>query len=78
MGNNFVGKQWSDIREDEKDSLLRCAIAVSGVDGRRVQNGDCTVDFEGYNFSIQGFLVNNENEREIIIGDDAVFYDPTV
>jgi len=74
----IIGKTWGEITEEKRKELLHCARAVSGVDGGSIQNGDCIVDFEGYNFSIQGFLVNNEEEREIIIADDSVFYDPTV
>ena len=70
---NLVGKTWGELSEQQKEELLSIANAVNGVDGTRAKDGDCIVDFQDYEFSISGKIV----EEVIQIDDNSIFYDPT-
>ena len=68
---NFVNKEWREIDEEIKKELLNSASFVNGLNGETVKKGDCIIDFNGYNFSIPGEVIN---EDIIKINDKAIFY----
>lgn len=70
--NNLTGKKWGEIGNKQKEKLLRCAICINGVDGTNVNDGDCIIDFEGFEFSIAGKVVDSE----ILIDNEEIFYNP--
>lgn len=65
----YEGKEWSELSAAEKDYFLHL-VQVSE------KEGDCIVDFEGLEISIPGRLILNEEEDELKIEDEAVFYNP--
>lgn len=69
---DFTGKKWCEITDDEREELLELARPINGINGAKAELGECILDFLGYNFSIKGLLMSDE----IIIDDDAVFYNP--
>lgn len=71
---DLTGKTWSEATTEEKETLLIFSNPISGIDGKLVSNGECIVDFAGLDFSICGTVLNDE----ILIDDDAIFYNPIV
>jgi hypothetical protein len=68
---NLVGKTWGELSTKKQRELLikgNCVNATTGVEN---QEGSCIVDIG--NYSIAGEI----KDGEIIISNDAVFYDPT-
>ena len=72
MNKNLTGKQWNQIIEEEREILLQAARAIDGETGNAATEGECIVDFEGYDFSIAGKIVDDE----IVINNESVFYNP--
>ena len=70
---NLLGKEWGSLTETQKTFMLNHAIPVSGIDGNTIQKGDCIVDFDNNICSIQGLML-----EELIIQDDAIFYNPAL
>lgn len=71
---DLTNKTWGEITEEQKEKLLRCANAVSGIDSNTIKDGECIVDFENYDFSIAGKLIDGE----IIINENEKFYNPSL
>lgn len=72
---NLPGKAWMDVSKDKQEYLLRYANPVNGIDGSNVIEGDCIVDFEGFEFIS---IVGKVTDGEIIIDDNAKFYNPSL
>lgn len=71
---DLTGKKWGNVKKPFQDWLLKKSNCVNGVNGEKVIEGACIIDFEGYVFSVVGKVVNGE----IKIQDEAVFYNPTL
>ncbi len=72
ISNIYVQKDWSELSKSEKEYFLNIAIPIDGETCNTASEGECIVDFEGLVISISGKIV----EGEIIINDDATFYNP--
>ena len=67
---NLDNKSWGDLTLREQEHLLSIANAVDLRNCCKVEEGECAVNFEGYDYSIAGEVIDDE----IIIEDDAMFY----
>lgn len=68
---NLTGKRWGELAEIQKESVLKNAVCVDGVDGNEtVADGECICDIGEY--SIPGKIIDGE----IKIDKDAKFYNP--
>ena len=65
--NKLVGVRWGDLLEATKEDLLSRAF-YEGV-------GECIVDLTS-DLSVSGTIIDNGEEKEIIINDDAIIYNP--
>ena len=65
--NKLVGVKWGDLSEITKVDLLSRAFC-EGV-------GKCIVDLTN-ELSVEGEIVDTGEEKEIIINDDAIIYNP--
>ena len=65
--NKLVGVRWGDLKEETKEDLLSRAF-YEGV-------GECIVDLTS-DLSVSGTIIDNGEEKEIIINDDAIIYNP--
>jgi len=71
---NLKGKIWMEILKEDQSKLLKSARAIDASTGNDIRTvGECTIDFEGSNFSIAGFMIE---DGEIIIDGTAEFYNP--
>ena len=71
---NLKGKIWLELSKEDQEKLLRKANTIDASTGNEIRTkGECTVDFEGTNFSIAGFI---NDDGEIIIDGTAIFYNP--
>jgi hypothetical protein len=69
---NLEGKKWSDLSKESQEKLLLIARAWNTK-----EPGKCIIDFENLEFSIAGYIEVRKDENEIIIDNNAIFYDPT-
>lgn len=65
--NKLIGVRWGDLKEETKEDLLSRAFC-EGV-------GECIVDLTS-DLSVAGTIIDNGEEKEIIIDDDAIIYNP--
>ena len=66
------GLKWCELTENEKQNLYR--IAYVDKDNVDRETGVCIVDF-GEDLAIPG-IVHYGEERELIIDDNAILYNP--
>lgn len=66
--NKIVGVRWGDLSEVTKEDLLSRAFC-EGV-------GECIVDLTS-DLSVAGTIIDNGEEKEIVINDDAIIYNPS-
>ena len=72
---SLVGMKWSDLTEEQQSELLLTAKAIDGRTASEPEESmKCIIDFFGYEFSIEGKFIEGEDENEIIINSEAVFY----
>ena len=70
---DYEGKKWKELSESEQEKLLKTANPINGITGNDMgQDGECIIDLE-YPFSVSGRL----EDREIVIDDEAVIYNPS-
>lgn len=65
--NNLIGVKWGDLDETTKEYLLSNAN-YEGI-------GECIIDLTS-DLSIAGEIVDNGEEMEIVIKDEAIIYNP--
>ena len=65
--NKLIGVRWGDLSEVTKEDLLSRAFC-EGV-------GDCIVDLTS-DLSVSGTIIDNGEEKELVINDDAIIYNP--
>lgn len=68
--NKLLGVRWGDLKEETKSDLLTNANIWD-----EVTEGPCIVDLTE-DLSVEGTIIDNEEEKEIIINDDAIIYNP--
>lgn len=70
--DNYIGKRWGDLTEEEQDKLL-----FIGNVWDNVKEGECIVDFTE-ELSIGGRVVKEFADEwgTLVIDDNAVFYNP--
>lgn len=70
--NNFIGRKWGALTDEERKNLLMIGNVYDNV-----KEGDCIVDF-GEDLSITGKVIKEFKDEygQLIIDDDAVFYNP--
>lgn len=66
--NKLVGVRWGDLSEVTKEDLLSRAFC-EGV-------GECIVDLTS-DLSVAGTKIDNGEEKELVINDDAIIYNPS-
>lgn len=66
--NKIVGVRWGDLSEVTKEDLLSRAFC-EGV-------GECIVDLTS-DLSVAGTIIDNGEEKELVINDDAIIYNPS-
>lgn len=66
--NKLVGVRWGDLSEVTKEDLLSRAFC-EGV-------GECIVDLTS-DLSVAGTIIDNGEEKELVINDDAIIYNPS-
>lgn len=66
--NKIVGVRWGDLSEVTKEDLLSRAFC-EGV-------GECIVDLTS-DLSVAGTIIDNGEEKELAINDDAIIYNPS-
>ena len=70
--DNLNGTRWGDLSTEQKSRLLLCANPIDGRTGNNMEeNGECIIDFSN-GLSIIGSVIDGE----IIIQDNATFYNP--
>ena len=65
----YIGKKWKEVTNEEQEILLKNAIAFE------CSKGECIIDLTK-NLSVNGKVIDNEEERYIKIDDNAIIYDP--
>lgn len=66
--NKLVGVRWGDLSEEIKSKLLERAFYEG--------TGELIVDFNE-NLSVAGEIIDNGEEKELVIKDDAIIYNPS-
>lgn len=79
---DYTGNFWGDLTSDEQDELLLVAKTIDARTGCNVLSGECIIDFEGYEVSIAGQAIpcyesGMLSDVEILIDDEAIFYNPS-
>lgn len=68
--HKLVGVRWGDLREETREFLLENSNIWE-----EIKEGECIVDLTT-DLSVVGEVVDNGEEKEIIIDDDAIIYNP--
>lgn len=63
--NKLIGVRWGDLSAETQGDLLAKSFC-EGV-------GECIVDLTS-DLSIAGMIINNGDEKELVIDDDAIIY----
>lgn len=78
---DYVGVKWGQLTEQEQKELLKDVNLFAGSFGfeHHPEPGEtCIVDLKDP-YSVSGRLeVVGENEMMIVIGDDAIIYNPSI
>lgn len=65
----YIGKKWKQLAKEEQDMLLSKAIPFE------CSVGECIIDLTE-DLSINGEVIDTEEERYFEIDDDAIIYNP--
>ncbi|WP_300902216.1 helix-turn-helix domain-containing protein [uncultured Clostridium sp.] len=68
--NKLVGVRWGDLKEETREFLLENSNIWE-----EIKEGECIVDLRT-NLSVIGEVVDNGEEKEIVIDDEAIIYNP--
>ena len=65
----YIGKKWKQLTKEEQEILLRKANTFE------CSRGKCIIDLTE-NLSVNGEVIDTEEERYIKINDNAIIYNP--
>lgn len=65
----YIGKKWKQLTKKEQETLLKKANPFE------CSKGKCIIDLTG-NLSVNGEVIDTEEERYIKIDNDAIIYNP--
>lgn len=65
----YIGKKWKQLTKKEQETLLKKANPFE------CSTGKCIIDLTE-NLSVNGEVINTEEERYIEIDNDAIIYNP--
>lgn len=65
----YIGKKWKQLTKKEQETLLKKANPFECSEGK------CIIDLTE-NLSVNGEVINTEEERYIEIDNDAIIYNP--
>ena len=65
----YIGKKWKQLTKEEQEILIRKANPFE------CSRGKCIIDLTE-NLSVNGEVIDTEEERYIKINDNAIIYNP--
>lgn len=71
----LIGRKWGGLTTNEKEYFLKNANPLDGVTGEYPEeSGDCIID--GCDVSISGHINIGDEENQVTIDENEVFYNP--